>query len=76
MRCAGPLLFSTPRGSELQLDGAGGFASHVQTGLIFPSGVRRVVPEREAKSISNKTTFAEEIAAMEILRAWLEELVE
>ena len=37
---------------------------------------RRVVREREAKSISNETTFAEDIANMEVLRAWLVELVE
>lgn len=30
---------------------------------------RRVVPDREAKSISNETTFAEDIADMEVLRA-------
>ena len=32
--------------------------------------------DREAKSISNETTFAEDIADMEVLRAWLVELVE
>jgi len=37
---------------------------------------RRVVTDREAKSISNETTFAEDIADMEVLRAWLVELVE
>jgi DNA polymerase-4 len=37
---------------------------------------RRVVPDREAKSISAETTFAEDIAEMEVLRAWLVELVE
>jgi len=37
---------------------------------------RRVVPAREAKSISNETTFTEDIADMEVLRAWLVELVE
>jgi len=37
---------------------------------------RRVVPDREAKSISNETTFAEDIADMEVLRAWLVELVD
>ncbi|MCE9603617.1 MAG: DNA polymerase IV [Planctomycetia bacterium] len=37
---------------------------------------RRVVPDREAKSISNETTFAADIAEMELLRAWLVELVE
>jgi DNA polymerase-4 len=37
---------------------------------------RRVVPDREAKSISAETTFAEDISDTEILRAWLVELVE
>lgn len=36
---------------------------------------RRVVPDREAKSISHETTFAEDIADREVLRAWLVELV-
>jgi DNA polymerase-4 len=37
---------------------------------------RPVVPEREAKSISNETTFERDIADMEVLRAWLVDLVE
>jgi len=37
---------------------------------------RRVVPDREAKSISNETTFSEDISDMEMLRTWLVELVE
>jgi DNA polymerase-4 len=37
---------------------------------------RAVVPEREAKSISNETTFERDIADMEVLRAWLVDLVE
>ncbi len=37
---------------------------------------RPVVPDREAKSISHETTFAEDIADQELLRAWLVELVE
>ena len=37
---------------------------------------RRVVPDREAKSISHETTFAEDIADREELHAWLMELVE
>jgi DNA polymerase-4 len=36
---------------------------------------RRVVPDREAKSISHETTFAEDIADLEVLHAWLVELV-
>lgn len=37
---------------------------------------RRVVPDREAKSISNETTFAADIDDIELLRAWLAELVD
>ncbi len=37
---------------------------------------RPVVPEREAKSISNETTFERDIADMEVLRAWLVDLAE
>lgn len=37
---------------------------------------RRVVPDREAKSISNETTFASDIEEPEILRAWLRELTD
>ena len=37
---------------------------------------RRVIPEREAKSISHETTFADDIEDVEVLRAWLLELSE
>ncbi len=37
---------------------------------------RRVVPDREAKSISHETTFAADIRDREVLRAWLLELAE
>jgi DNA polymerase IV len=37
---------------------------------------RKVVPDREAKSISHETTFAEDIASRDELQAWLVELVE
>ena len=37
---------------------------------------RRVVPDREAKSISHETTFSEDIDDPEVLRTWLVELVE
>ena len=37
---------------------------------------RRVVPDREAKSISHETTFAADISDAEVLRAWLLELTE
>ena len=37
---------------------------------------RPVVPERDAKSISNETTFEHDIAEMKVLRAWLVDLTE
>src|SRR5581483_1267247 len=37
---------------------------------------RRVVPDREAKSISTETTFAADIGDKEVLRAWLLDLVD
>ncbi|HTN76595.1 MAG TPA: DNA polymerase IV, partial [Pirellulaceae bacterium] len=37
---------------------------------------RRVIPDREAKSISHETTFAEDVRDQEVLKAWLSELVE
>ncbi len=37
---------------------------------------RRVIPDREAKSISHETTFATDISDHEVLRAWLQELTE
>jgi DNA polymerase-4 len=37
---------------------------------------RKVIPDREAKSISHETTFAEDIADPEELHAWLVELAE
>ena len=37
---------------------------------------RPVVPDRDAKSISNETTFADDIADPEVLRAWLLDLVD
>ena len=37
---------------------------------------RRVVPDRDAKSISTETTFARDIGSPEVLRVWLLDLVE
>ncbi len=37
---------------------------------------RPVVPDREARSISHETTFVEDIADLDVLRAWLVDLVE
>src|SRR5205085_2243785 len=37
---------------------------------------RPVVPDREAKSVSTETTFAQDIGDRQVLRSWLLELVE
>jgi DNA polymerase-4 len=37
---------------------------------------RRVIPDREAKSVSHETTFAEDVRDPDVLIAWLAELVE
>jgi DNA polymerase-4 len=37
---------------------------------------RKVIPDREAKSVSTETTFARDIGDREVLRGWLLELVE
>jgi DNA polymerase-4 len=37
---------------------------------------RQVIPDREAKSISHETTFAEDIHDNEVLQSWLAELVD
>ena len=37
---------------------------------------RRVVPDREAKSLSHETTFASDLAELETLRSWLLELTD
>jgi DNA polymerase-4 len=37
---------------------------------------RHVVPDRDAKSISHETTFAQDIADLEVLRIWLLQLTE
>lgn len=37
---------------------------------------RRVVPERDAKSISHETTFEKDIEDLDVLRAWLVDLTE
>ncbi len=44
--------------------------------LAYGRDDRPVVSEREAKSISNETTFERDITDMEVLRAWLVDLVE
>jgi DNA polymerase-4 len=37
---------------------------------------RQVIPDREARSISHETTFAEDVSDCEVLQAWLTELTE
>jgi DNA polymerase-4 len=37
---------------------------------------RRVIPDRDAKSISHETTFARDIIDLEVLQAWVTELAE
>jgi DNA polymerase-4 len=37
---------------------------------------RRVIPDRDAKSISHETTFARDIGDLEVLQAWVTELSE
>ena len=44
--------------------------------VFSPVGELGVVPDREAKSISHETTFADDICDMDALRAWLMELTE
>lgn len=44
--------------------------------LSFGIDDRRVVPDREAKSISHETTFADDIGDLEELRAWMIELTD
>ncbi|MDX1432893.1 MAG: DNA polymerase IV [Gammaproteobacteria bacterium] len=53
----------------------GRWAGHLKQ---LASGIdeRRVIPEREAKSISHETTFAEDIDQIDVLRSWLLELGE
>jgi DNA polymerase-4 len=54
------------------------FGEHGQHLWELSRGIddRRVVPDREAKSVSHETTFAEDIDDLEALRAWSLELTE
>jgi len=54
------------------------FGEHGQHLWELSRGIdeRRVVPDREAKSVSHETTFAEDINDLEALRAWGLELTE
>ncbi len=54
------------------------FGEHGQHLWELSRGIddRRVVPDREAKSVSHETTFAADIDDLEVLRAWALELTE
>lgn len=54
------------------------FGSHGEHFWRLARGLdeRRVVPDRDAKSISHETTFAEDVDDREVLAAWLMELTE
>lgn len=54
------------------------FGEHGQRLWELARGIdqRPVIPDREAKSISNETTFATDVEDMEVLRAWIVELSE
>jgi DNA polymerase-4 len=60
---------------ELLLSRFGKSAAHL---VRLARGIddRRVVPDRDAKSISHETTFATDIGDAEVLRSWLLELTE
>lgn len=57
---------------------AGRFGNSAVHLLQLARGIdtRRVVPDRDAKSISHETTFATDIGDAEVLRSWLLELTE
>ncbi len=54
------------------------FGSHGDHLLRLANGMddRRVIPEREAKSISHEKTFARDLQELEVVRAWLLDLSE
>jgi len=54
------------------------FGSHGEHLWKLARGIddRRVIPDRDAKSISHETTFATDIDDAEVLRSWLLELTE
>jgi DNA polymerase-4 len=62
-------------GEQLLIDHFGEMGRHVWR-LTQGNDDRRVVPDREAKSISTETTFAEDIDDREVLRAWLRDLTD
>jgi len=60
---------------ELLVGRFGNSAAHLLQ-LARGNDKRRVVPDRDAKSISHETTFATDIGDAEVLRSWLLELTE
>jgi DNA polymerase-4 len=60
---------------ELLIDHFGQSGEHLYQ-LAHGIDERRVVPDHQAKSISNETTFAEDVDDLETLRAWLLELTD
>jgi DNA polymerase-4 len=60
---------------QLLVDHFGDMGRHVWQ-LTQGNDDRRVVPDREAKSISSETTFAQDIDDRESLRAWLRDLTD
>jgi DNA polymerase IV len=63
------------RPERVLIDHFGSVGSHLWR-LAHGEDDRRVVPDREAKSISTETTFAEDIGDREVLRLWLLDLVD
>jgi DNA polymerase IV len=62
-------------GEQLLIDHFGEMGRHVWR-LTQGNDDRRVVPDREAKSISTETTFSQDIDDREVLRAWLRDLTD
>lgn len=54
------------------------FGKHGEQLARLSEGIddRRVIPDREAKSISHETTFAHDLRDLDVLRAWALELTE
>jgi DNA polymerase-4 len=62
-------------GEQQLIDHLGEMGRHVWR-LTQGNDDRRVVPDREAKSISTETTFSQDIDDREVLRAWLRDLTD
>ena len=72
IRTIGQLRQTSPESLQAHFGAAGEHYRRLARGIDD----RRVVPDREAKSISSETTFAHDIDDLEMLHAWLVELVE